>query len=569
MANKVWRGLATTTASLLVISMGISSIADTRAGAINSRLGTSNYKTVESESAAEEDGTYFDSEFSSLEELITEETEVAKQISAEGSVLLKNKDQALPLDADAERVTIWGLNSTNPVLGGAIGSPAAVNAEEGQVSYGIEAALQEEGFDLNTTMMDFYHDASLDEYRMNVNFFGNQMQGHALTPNFTSTYELPSTYSVGEAPASVYTNDVLASADDTTAVVVISRDSSEACDYNIEMQATNGDSFERPLALSEYEREMLELAKEHSNKVVVLVNSTNPMELGELKADDGIDSILWVGTPGINGFLGVADILSGETNPSGHLSDTYANNVMSAPSMTNFGIYLYSNNSAAEGSTLTEDDKGDWYVVETEGIYTGYKYYETRYEDSVLGQGNADSTEGSTTDAAWNYADEVTYPFGYGMSYTTFEQTLQSVELEVGGTGTAVVNVTNTGDVAGKCAVQLYVQAPYTGGGLEKSAVQQNQQYSSLTLARQKFLDQVNHRRLQLSLIRSIWLVTMRMQLKRTELRAHGYLNRAITISQSAMVLMKRLIIFSQTRPEAQTILRRSLRMSRSMQTMR
>ncbi len=472
MANKVWRGLATTTASLLVISMGISSIADTRAGAINSRLGTSNYKTVESESAAEEDGTYFDSEFSSLEELITEETEVAKQISAEGSVLLKNKDQALPLDADAERVTIWGLNSTNPVLGGAIGSPAAVNAEEGQVSYGIEAALQEEGFDLNTTMMDFYHDASLDEYRMNVNFFGNQMQGHALTPNFTSTYELPSTYSVGEAPASVYTNDVLASADDTTAVVVISRDSSEACDYNIEMQATNGDSFERPLALSEYEREMLELAKEHSNKVVVLVNSTNPMELGELKADDGIDSILWVGTPGINGFLGVADILSGETNPSGHLSDTYANNVMSAPSMTNFGIYLYSNNSAAEGSTLTEDDKGDWYVVETEGIYTGYKYYETRYEDSVLGQGNADSTEGSTTDAVWNYADEVTYPFGYGMSYTTFEQTLQSVELEVGGTGTAVVNVTNTGDVAGKCAVQLYVQAPYTGGGLEKSAVQ-------------------------------------------------------------------------------------------------
>ena len=236
--------------------------------------------------------------------------------------------------------------------------------------------------------------------------------------------------------------------------------------------ATEGDSFERPLALSEYEREMLELAKEHSNKVVVLVNSTNPMELGELKADDGIDSILWVGTPGINGFLGVADILSGETNPSGHLSDTYANNVMSAPSMTNFGIYLYSNNSAAEGSTLTEDDKGDWYVVETEGIYTGYKYYETRYEDSVLGQGNADSTEGSTTDAAWNYADEVTYPFGYGMSYTTFEQTLQSVELEVGGTGTAVVNVTNTGDVAGKCAVQLYVQAPYTGGGLEKSAVQ-------------------------------------------------------------------------------------------------
>lgn len=472
MANKVWRGLATMTASLLVVTMGASSIADSRAGTINSRLGTSNYKTVKAESGTQEDGTYFDSEFSSLGELIEAETEVAEQISAEGSVLLKNDNQALPVDTSSEKVTIWGLNSTNPVLGGAIGSPAAVNAEEGQKMYGIEEALQEKGFNLNTTMMDFYNDPSLDEYRMNVDFFGNQMTGHALTPNFTSTYEAPASYSVGEAPASVYTDDVLASADGTTALVVITRDSSEACDYNTQMEATMGDRFERPLALSDYEKDMLELAKEHSSKVIVLINSTNPMELGDLKTDDGIDSILWVGTPGINGFLGVADILSGEVNPSGHLADTYMNNVMSSPAMTNFGIYLYSNNSTAAGSQLKEEDKGDWYIVETEGIYTGYKYYETRYEDSVLGRGNADSTEGSTTEGAWEYADEVTYPFGYGMSYTTFDQELESVDVQVGGTGTAVVKVTNTGDVAGKCAVQLYMRAPYTEGGLEKSAVQ-------------------------------------------------------------------------------------------------
>ncbi|MCD8127506.1 MAG: fibronectin type III-like domain-contianing protein [Clostridiales bacterium] len=135
-------------------------------------------------------------------------------------------------------------------------------------------------------------------------------------------------------------------------------------------------------------------------------------------------------------------------------------------------MYTYTNSSQSSAGDLTSDDKGDWYIVETEGIYVGYKYYETRYEDSVLGQGNADSTEGSSTGDAWSYEDEMTYPFGYGLSYTTFEQTLDDVTLEIGGTGTATVTVTNTGDVAGKSVVRLYVQTPYTDGGVEKSAIQ-------------------------------------------------------------------------------------------------
>lgn len=471
MKQKYWRGLATTTASLLVISIGLSSIADSRAGTLNRFLGTSNYKTVTTDQDESGDGIYFDSEFNSLRELIEEETKVAEQIAAEGSVLLKNTDEALPLDIGSETVTLWGLNSTNPILGGAIGSPAVANEEAGQKSYGIREALDERGFKVNTTMADFYNDESLDQYRMMVDFFGNQMTGHALTPNFTSTYDLPKSYSVGEAPVSVYTDDVLKSADSTAAVVVISRDSSEACDYNTEMKATNGDSFERPLALSQYEKDMIALAKEHSTKVIVLVNSSNPMEIEELKNDDSIHSILWVGAPGINGFLAVADILSGEVNPSGHLSDTYASNGTSAASMVNFGISTYTNDSTA-GSDLAEEDKGDWYVVESEGIYVGYKYYETRYEDSVTGRGNAMAAEGSTTGTAWDYTEEVTYPFGYGLSYTTFDQNLENVDWEVGGTGTATVKVTNTGDTAGKSAVQLYVQTPYSEGGLEKSAVQ-------------------------------------------------------------------------------------------------
>ena len=255
---------------------------------------------------------------------------------------------------------------------------------------------------------------------------------------------------------------------------VISRDSSEASDYNPNMKSANEeDSYERPLALSDNEKAMIQLAKEHSTKVVVLLNTNNPVEIDELKNDDEIGAILWAGEPGANGFLGVADVISGEVNPSGHIADTYAVNSTSAPAMVNYGVYLYTNNSqAGSDAELTETNKADWYLVESEGIYTGYKYYETRYEDEVLGQGNADTAEGATSGNAWDYAAEVSYPFGYGLSYTTFEQKLESVDVQVGGTAKAKVNVTNTGDVAGKSVVQLYVQAPYTEGGLEKSAIQ-------------------------------------------------------------------------------------------------
>lgn len=469
--SRLWRGLATLTACLTVVTVGAGPIANSRANTLNSWLGTSNYKTITLDGEDVGDGTYFDSEFTSLQEVVEAANDLAVEISSEGSVLLKNNG-ALPLDPDSETVTLWGLNSHTPILSGYIGSPVEPNTEAGQKSWNLEDAMLDRGFTLNQEMIDFYDSSSLDPYRMSVNFFGNQLSGHALTPNFTSTYEEPSTYTIGEAPASAYSNSVLASADGTTAVVVISRDSCEACDYNLGMEAGNpGDSFERPLALSDYERQMIELAKEHSDKVVVLINATNPVEIGELKEDNDIDAILWVGAPGMNGFLGVADVLAGNVNPSGRLSDTYVSNVTSNPAMLNFGIHTYTNNSQVSDE-LTEANKGDWYIVETEGIYVGYKYYETRYEDQILDQANADSTEGSTTGGAWSYADEMVYPFGYGLSYTTFDQQLQSVTLDVGGTGRAVVKVTNTGSVPGKSVVQLYMQAPYTPGGLEKSAVQ-------------------------------------------------------------------------------------------------
>lgn len=469
-STKLWRGFTSTFASLLAIVVGATYIANVNAAFLNSRLGTANYKIVEKGDGSESDGIYFDSEYTSLEELVKAKEQLAEEISEEGSVLFKNNNNALPINKASETVTLWGMNSHTPTLGGMIGSSTSVDSEHGQVAYGLEEALLEKGFLLNQDMVKLYSSEAAMAYART----GFGQTGHGLSPAFGMVYENPASYPIGEIPASLYTEELLSLADNTTAVVVISRDSSEAADYHPDMtNATQGDSFDRPLALSAYERDMIELAKVHSTKVIVLLNADNQVEIEDLKNDEEIDSILWVGAPGINGFKGVADILSGDANPSGHISDTYAVDSTSAPAMVNYGVYTYTNSSkAGSNAVLTEANKADWFLVETEGIYNGYKYYETRYEDLMLGRSNAAAEVGATSGSAWNYADEVSYPFGYGISYTTFEQTLEGIDVKVGGTGSATVKVTNTGSVAGKSTAQLYVQAPYTEGGLEKSAVQ-------------------------------------------------------------------------------------------------
>lgn len=467
-ATKVWRGLAAIVAVLLAACICVQTIANANAGFLNTRLGTTNYVMVEKEDGDSTDAIYFESEFTNLEDLVKALDAHAEKISEEGSVLFKNNG-ALPLDKATEKVTLWGMNSHTPTLGGMIGSSTGYDPTTGQVAYGIEEAMKAKGFNLNEDMMALYaSDAAMAYARR-----GFGQTGHGLMPAFGMIYENPAMYPVGEIPSSLYTDELLAGADGTAAVVVISRDSSEAADYNPNMvNATEGDTYDRPLALSQYERDMIALAKAHSTKVIVLLNADNPVEIEELKQDEEIDAILWVGAPGLNGFLGVADVLSGDSNPSGHIADTYAINSTSSPAMVNFGVYMYTNNSQGENPVLTTTNKADWYLVESEGIYVGYKYYETRYEDSILGQGNATAAAGATAGDAWNYANEVSYPFGYGLSYTAFDMTLKSVDVEIGGEGKAVVSITNTGDVAGKATAQLYMQAPYTAGGLEKSAIQ-------------------------------------------------------------------------------------------------
>ncbi len=464
------RGLAVILASLFVLSLFASSIAQTWSGKINTFLGTSSYKTEKSGESTS-DGIYFESEFSSVKEVIDAKEALAREISQEGTVLFKN-DGALPLDASSEKVTIWGLNALAPTFGGLIGSTTSVNYEAGQTTVTLIDALKENGVTLNEELLGLYGSSDADAYRRKAAFFGQEVPGHSLIPVFWPMFETADSYMIGEPPADFYTQEVLDAAKDTTALVFLSRDSSEASDYAVStMKDPNGDNFERPMALSDNEKAMIELAKANSNgKVIVVLNSDVTMEIGELKNDPAISAIVWAGLPGAYGFRGVADVLTGAVNPSGHIADTYAVNSTSAPSMQNFGLFFF---DAPEGELDPGTDKGNWYIVETEGIYVGYKYYETRYEDSVLGQGNAASSAGTFASAGdWDYAAEVAYPFGYGMSYTSFEQVLESVDFNIGGESKAVVKVTNTGDVAGKSVVQLYAQAPYIQGGVEKAAIQ-------------------------------------------------------------------------------------------------
>lgn len=457
---RIWRGLTSLTASLLVLVLGGTSIASAWSSKINEYMGTSNYVTI-SNSAEDEDVYYYKSDFSSTKELLAARNAVMEQIQAEGSVLLKNENKALPMTG--AKVTLFGMTSYNPIYGGKVGSSSPM----GQPAVGFKDALETAGFEVNPTMWSFYEGMSTTYTRMSLapvwaTFAGMERQDLSIR--------------LGEVPASEYTQEVKDSysAYQDAAIVVLGRQGSEADDFG---KGTNyvqdGDGSSYTLGLQEIERDLLAEAKACSDKVIVLLNTANPMEIEELKQDSDIDAILWIGEMGEVGLTSVAKILSGTYNPSGHLPDTYATSSISSPAMVNFGSYIFSNASKEKFGSETYSASN--YLVEAEGIYIGYKYYETRYEDSVLGQGKATSATGATAGDAWTYASEVSYPFGYGLSYTTFSQEIVDFKAE-DTTVSMQVKVTNTGDVAGKDVVQLYVQSPYTDydkeNYIEKAAVQ-------------------------------------------------------------------------------------------------
>ena len=471
--RNIWRGLTTLTASLLTVSVAAGPVVDSYRTDIDKFLGTKSSAMVTD--STDEDLYTYKSDYSSTTELLDSIEDLGERMSEEGTVLLKNENNALPLTKDeTQKLSLLGFSSYYPVQGGDMGSSLNENKGTDADTVDFVEALDAKGFKINEDLQKLYKSLK-SEFKTEVNMWGNIMEYyHITTPATDGVF---SSKEPSQEKMDSVDSEWKKSMDDYNVMLVtIGRSSTENGTYlpGVDgVDASQNLNQTDPLGLSDDERDLINAAVEekenNGGKVIVMLNNANAMEIDEIKNNDGVDAIMEVGLPGGYGFYGVADILSGEANPSGHLTDTYAVTNANSPAAQNFGNYEWTNADPAVNINAEE--------VEAEGIYTGYKYYETRYADTIFGQGNADATVGSSTGKAWDYDDEVSYPFGYGLSYTTFEQTLKSVDVDLANrTVTAEVDVKNTGDVAGKDVVQLYTSVPYTDydveNKVEKSAVQ-------------------------------------------------------------------------------------------------
>lgn len=373
----------------------------------------------------------YTSDYKSNDELVEHEEAICEQAESEGMVLLTNNG-ALPLDG--RKVTLLGQDTVDFVYGGS--GSGSVSSDKAVT---LQDAMDKAGFKVNDTMTEFYTKGAGKDYRKTY-------------PTETGAGE----FAVNEVPVSKYTETETDSFEDynDAAIVVFGRSGGESSDLPTgELQT--GYKY---LELDQDEQDLLQMACDNFDKVIVLLNSNNPMELGFLN-DYDVDACMWVGAAGQTGMNAIADALSGEVNPSGRLVDTYAFDSTSAPSFANLGDYTITNANE-------EVSRSDKYLVYGESIYVGYRYYETRYEDTVLAAENVGD---------YNYTEQVQFPFGYGLSYTDFTYSNYKV-IDNGEFFTVSVDVTNSGDADGKYAVEIYMQSPYTEydkqNGVEKASVE-------------------------------------------------------------------------------------------------
>ena len=406
-----------------------------------------------------------------------------KQAIAEmegGAILLRNNEvngePALPLKKGAS-ISLFGHGSEDPLCKPYSGGPGRWNTTNTFTWTNLYDGLKQSGFNINDTLYNAYAEARASGGYGVAGNYGSGTRKEELSEKSFELFEVSPDFYDQSGIRESYANY------DDAAIVCITRTAGENRDCPTGRGNLDAPGFivEDPsrsyLELTAEEEAMFEEVKADFDKIIVVFNSANIVEAGWLDEYD-VDACIYTAGYGQYGTIGLANILCGDANPSGRLVDTWAYDFMSAPAMTNFGNFTYTNASQmlTSANGVTEGlDKTSHYVVYAEGIYVGYKYYETRYEDTILGRGGADSSVGSTTGGDWNYAEEVQFPFGYGLSYTTFSLELLSGsydEKSVGSEFTFEVKVTNTGDVAGRRSVQLYFQAPYEENGVEKSAIQ-------------------------------------------------------------------------------------------------
>ncbi len=372
------------------------------------------------------------------------EKQLDRQIANEGYVLLKNDGNTMPFEQGTTfsffGESVKNLTATQSILTQFTGAKGNSNL--------LKDSFESRGLEVNQTLMDFYTKGAGSKYTMGTGSI-----------NFGAAED----FRINECPLSELesADGVLDSTKGTVPVFVMRRVAGEGRDMPRSMynHATSAeDKAKTYLEPDSTELEILQYINDNFDNGVVILNTASALNLGWLEQFPNIKSVLFVPSTGTYGTDSLADIFAGEVSPSGKTVDTFEANSLNSPAAQNYGDYQYIDGDG----NLT----GYSYVSYAEGIYVGYRYYETRYEDAVLGQGNAGD---------FDYDSEVVYPFGYGLSYTTFGWSNYQASWD-GTTCTVSVDVTNTGDVAGKDVVEVYAQSPYTdydrANGVEKSAVQ-------------------------------------------------------------------------------------------------
>lgn len=364
-------------------------------------------------------------------------------MQSEAVTLLKNDDSNLPLSG--KKVNVFGWGSTNPVYGGT--GSGSMSKQYKTVS--LLDGMKQAGLKTNTELSKLYTDYRKDRPEVGM---------------FAQDWTLP------EVPAKQYSDKLVSDAKDFSdeAVVVLTRVGGEGADLPTDMKAKGityknnskdyddfqkGESF---LQLSKTERDMIDLVTSNFKKVTLVYNGANTFQFDFLNDYPQIQSVVWCPPAGQTGFSALGEVLAGETNLSGKTSDTFLKDLTKSVSYNNFGKFEYTNmaDKAAKYKGFTGDDVTaiPGFVNYSEGIYVGYKFYETASDEGLI-----------------NYDDTVAFPFGYGLSYTSFDQKLDSVKYK-GGKVTVTATVTNTGDKAGKDVVEVYYNPPYTDGGIEKAS---------------------------------------------------------------------------------------------------
>lgn len=442
----------------------------------------------------------FYSDYDSMDEAKTAAERLTEELASEGDVLLKNTNNALPM-AGNSKVSVFGVTSDNLV--GASDSSGAFGSTSTSSQETVADALEEAGFIVNPTLKNFY--------AQNTNKHGNEA-----TENDFSGKAKQSLSVYNDAAIVVFSREGGEGSDaSTTKAAHGSQEEAKADDgtHKALYKDKDGKQYKHSLMLTDSEQALIKYVESNFDKVIVVLNTSNAMEIGQLKNDSKIDAIVHIGRPGVGGLAGLAGILNGTYNPSGRLVDEWMTDFTADPTWYNFGDNSQTGssneykNSTGGSPTGSSDAKSGLFGVDyEESIYLGYKYYETYYQDIYYG--NQAIPEGYTSlskeEAAQQWwADNVTYPFGYGGSYTTFSMNVKDMYYNLNDKKTSVadggnittdlfdsvadtktgkghakvekmyvdVDVKNTGKVAGKQVVQVYVTAPYTTGGIEKSAV--------------------------------------------------------------------------------------------------